>query len=773
MKTSSSKLLVEILCEELPALPLLKESANFSAKWQNALSKQNLEAPAQIYFTPRRICIYAPAFPAHTKEVVNELFGPPKDIAFIDGEPSKGLSKAGEGFIKKANIAPNQIQFAQKDGKEVLYARSVKPGVPSSEVVALAVEDFLLSLQFGKSMRWGGANVDSGAESSAESSDKSGAKNSAQATQNTQATQTMQTTHFIRPIRNILILLESSAESKADSGASNAKSDSSAQGTSAKSSTLHITTSAYSQPSHQATILHRDLIDLDSDSSFEKSWTHIASIEDYFKALESGGVELDFAKRKEKILSQIKQIEQKERIKVELDSALLDEVGAITEYPRALLGRFDERFLRLPSEVIITSMKENQRYFAIFKDGALYNGFIVVSNSMSKDLSLIIGGNERVLKARLSDAEFFYDNDKKSPLNPSPLAQVAFVDGLGSMLDKTKREQDIGAYLCEKYGLDSSAREVVKEALWISKAYLLSEMVGEFPELQGVMGYYYALSEGKSQELALGIKEQYLPNGEASALPSTKISAIVAMSGKLDSLLALFSVGKIPSGSKDPFALRRAANGVLKIALEFGLALDLQKDLVALAKGYKAFDVEGLRWFMLERLEAILRLSALTFRSVSRGLSSEVLQIASNAYALESLQEREDKDALISIFKRVANITKDFAVESGKAESAGKADSGAESKNVDSAIKIDESLLKLPQEKALWEAFVKVKSGDKTIEPKVLLEGLFGLKGALEAFFDNVLVNDENPALRHNRKAIIYAIYAEFKKIGDLKELAA
>ncbi len=676
MKAHKAQMLIEILTEELPAIPFLKEWQNTPQKWQNIIKSHHINnADFRFYFTPRRICIYSKNFPLQTDEVVNEFFGPPLEIAYNNGKSENGLSKAGESFLKKVNLDIRDLQTILKGDKEVLYAKTTTSGVLTATIIDEIVLEFLQSLHFGKSMRWGSLSES-----------------------------------FIRPIRNILILLNDKP----------------------------IKTTYFGQQGRSATLLHRDK---------SRVWVNIPNVDSYFEILKNGGVILDYQERKDLIITQIQHIQNQENVKVELDSGLLDEVAAITEYPHALLGGFDEGFLELPNEVIITSMKENQRYFAVFKDDKLYNGFVVVANSMCKDFSHIISGNERVLKARLSDAMFFYNNDLKSTLPSENLAQIAFVDNLGNMLDKTKREQAIGKYLAQKYDTDS---EIINKAIDLSKVDLLSEMVGEFPELQGIMGSYYTFAKTNNATLAKAIKEQYLPTGENSALPSSIEGAIVAMSAKLDNLLGLFSIDKIPSGSKDPFALRRAANGIIRIILEFGLKFDLDSDLRTLSYAYKEFDLKILQDFLLERLESNLKVPALIFRSVCMGNSKEITQIQKNTKALESLLSRPDKEELISLFKRVANITKDA---------------------LDSTV--NENLLQAPQEIDLYRAFEKIKQDSQNLnDPKILLERLFSLKQVLGAFFDNVMVNAPDCAIAQNRKALIFAIYLEFKKVGDLKELA-
>lgn len=750
----TKELLVEILTEELPALPFLRERPNLAAKWEQALAQfslsacikdsaglmpdnpasQNPQPPAyEIHFTPRRIAIISRAFPSYTDSITQEFFGAPVAMAFVDGDRSKGLSKAGEGFCKKIGLDPTSpesiaaLQTTQKDGKEVLYYRKLIEGIPSDRVLGDVVTSFVCSLHFGKTMRWGDAQEGSGSES------------------------------FIRPIRNIMILLGGEPIS--------AKVDS----------------RIFGQSFLPATLLHRsykpqaqDLLESTFDNAAlaqGEKWVQITGIDDYLHKLKNGGIILSADERKERILAQIRAIESAHQVQVKLDSALLAQIVAITEYPTALLGRFDERFLALPEEVIITSMKEHQKYFSVYKDGRLYQGFIVVANALCDDFSAIISGNERVLKARLSDAEFFYRNDCATPLAKEPLASIAYIDGLGSMLEKTHREEIIGAYLARLWGQDSA---LITQALALSKADLLSEMVGEFPELQGIMGHYYALAQGLPHDIAQAIKEQYLPNGENSALPSSKISAIVALSGKLESLLGLFSLGTIPSGSKDPFALRRAANGVVKIALEWELAFDIKQILVDLAKecGYAISqeNLTRLQGFIIERLESILDIPAQIFRSASRGTSTDLCTIASNAKALESLLKRDDREELMAVFKRVANITKDISAGElvGSAQKVDSSDIGALLETINT------SLLTQP-EQALYARLCEIDSAKrdgKLARSSDKLAALFDLRDVLEAFFDKVLVNDDNPALRRNRKTLLYAIYAEFCTIGDLKELA-
>lgn len=685
-------LLIEILTEELPALPLLKELPHIVEKWQTIAKKHNITSSPTLYYTPRRLVLYEESFVAQSPDSLIESYGPPLSIAYVDGDKTKGLSKAGESFYKKNNLPLDyELDTKIKDNKEVLYYAITQSGVATSSLLESMVVEWLDSLQFGKSMFWG--DVEQG---------------------------------FIRPVRNILILL---GEQSIYVNAFNRHFGKVAQ-----------------------TFVHRDV-------SFEP--LAITSIEQYFDTLEKNFVILSQHKRKELILSQIAELESNYKIQVEIDTDLLNEIVAITEYPRAAYGSFDSSFLTLPSEVIITSMKENQRYFATYKDSALHNGFVLVSNSTAKDLMPIVQGNQKVLKARLADAMFFYENDLKKGFTPELLEQIVFVDGLGSLLDKSKRESTLANALLESFApaleMDKNeAKQILAQATKYAKADLLTEMVYEFTELQGIMGYYYAKNFGMHPLVALSIKEQYLPTGEDSALPSHILSAILALSIKLDNIFALFSIDKIPTGSKDPFALRRAANGVIKIITHYDLDFDLLYDMPRLyqAGGYKPSDMQRIEQFFVERLEGMLKINPSIIRSVlnARINGKRVLNLKSiirNAKALNAFFEKSDKQALVSLFKRVANILSDEI----------------------KPTHIDESLLKLPEEIALFQALKHIKSQTLTLEIDSQIAALFALKEPLEAFFNSVLVNDENNAIKTNRQMLVFSVHSEFLRIGDMREI--
>ena len=505
---------------------------------------------------------------------------------------------------------------------------------------------------------------------------------------------------FIRPVRWILCMIEDEA----------------------------IAFNSYCVTSSNITMPHRIV----------KEPIFIDFVGNYFCKLDKNGIILYQDQRRKKILDEIKSLENAKDIKVDIDKDLLEEIVAITEYPTALLGSFDEEFLVLPPEVIITSMKEHQRYFPVFKNNKLTNHFIVVSNAYTNDFSKIIAGNEKVLRARLSDALFFYENDLKNGLSIEGLKNIVYMDKLGSVYDKVKREEKIIKYLAKNYNEDT---EKSKKAANLAKADLLTEMVYEFTELQGVMGYYYALKEGVNEEIATAIKEQY------EDYASNKISALLNIARNLDTLMALFSINKKPKGNKDPFGLRRAANHIIKIAIENQIPLDIKKTIYELKDLYQNLNADEVIEFIFERLYKFYNVNPSVIRAVLATGESNLVEIDKKIKLLNEIVSSSDFKELATTFKRVANIVKDLDLNS---------------------IKIDENLFEKEEEKELYNEFIKVKE-IKYLEVK--LDFLISLKPLIDKFFDNVLVNVDDEKIKHNRRSLIAAIYKEFLDIADIKEI--
>jgi glycyl-tRNA synthetase beta chain len=303
-------------------------------------------------------------------------------------------------------------------------------------------------------------------------------------------------------------------------------------------------------------------------------------------------------------------------------------------------------------------MKEHQRYFAVYKDGNLTNNFIVVSNSKTDDFGYIISGNEKVLRPRLADAMFFIKMILKMAYQMKVLKKLVFVEGLGSMYEKCEREAKIASYLADIFRVKE--KELLQKAVMLSKADLMSEMVYEFTELQGLMGYYYAKLANEDELVYTALKEQYLPDGEDSELPSNVFSSIVALSNKLDNLMGLFSVGKIPTGSKDPFGLRRAAAGIVKIAMEHKLAIDLSKIIDELSVNYKNLDKKALIEFFNERLFKIFEVNPTVLKAVLASGETDVYKVSQKLCALNPIVQSDNFKEYVATFKRVANIIKDI-----------------------------------------------------------------------------------------------------------------
>lgn len=477
----------------------------------------------------------------------------------------------------------------------------------------------------------------------------------------------------------------------------------------------------------------------------------IKSTKEYFEFLDNNAVIYSQFTRKERILSQIKQCD----LFVEIDEELLDEIIAICEYPNILKCEFDEKFLMLPKEVIVTSMKINQKYFATYKDASfstLNNAFIVVCNSINPS-EIIAKGNVKVLSARLEDALFFYQNDIKN-FNAKHcderLKNIEFIKNGGSLWDKVERENMIGRIILQNLKVYSTLDEAfcqdVTLALNISKNDLLSEMVGEFGELQGIMGGYYAKNAMLNDTISNAIKEQYLPSG--TKLPQSLSGGILSIANKLDSVLSLFALDKIPSGSKDPFALRRSANGILKIIESFNLHLDLSAILSQLTNHYKKIDIAKIQDFFYERLEGVLEVNQSLINAALKSKESDLLELINKIKALNLIAQSPDKNDFKVLFKRVANILSEVSTN-----------------------EINKELLVESSEKELYKKIIAFQKVDFTTHND-RIKALLDFKDILAKFFDEVLINVDDKFLKENRILLIKAVYEEFFKVGDIKEIS-
>lgn len=476
-----------------------------------------------------------------------------------------------------------------------------------------------------------------------------------------------------------------------------------------------------------------------------------------------GKVIADFSERREKVRAQAEAVAAQLQGTAVIKPALLDEVTALVEWPVALAGNFEQRFLDVPSEALISTMQDNQRYFPVVDaNGKLLPHFITMTNLESRDPAQVRAGNERVIRPRFSDAEFFWNQDRKHPLasQREALKQVVFQQRLGTLADKSARVATQARFIAEQTGGNPAWAERAAE---LAKCDLLTQMVQEFPELQGIMGRYYALNDQEAVEVAQAQEEQYLPRFAGDRLPATPTGRALALADRLDNLVGIFAIGQPPSGAKDPFGLRRAALGVLRILVEGQIDLDLrevlQRSAATFQTALKADQVvESVFEFIMERLRAYYLdqgVRADSFEAVLECRPTRPLDFDRRVRAVSAFRERPEAASLAAANKRIRNILK-------KIETAPPA-------------QIQTSLLHEQAEKALAE-----RLGALSTEVIPLMErGLYGdalnrlanLREPVDAFFDQVLVMAEDAALRDNRLALLNQLSELFLKVADFSRL--
>jgi len=479
--------------------------------------------------------------------------------------------------------------------------------------------------------------------------------------------------------------------------------------------------------------------------------------------LDTGKVIADFAARREIIREQV--IREGERIggTAQIDEDLLDEVTALNEWPVALTGRFEERFLDVPAEALISSMKENQKYFhALDAEGKLMPYFITLANIESKDPQQVIEGNEKVIRPRLADAAFFFDTDKKQPLEAriEKLKSVVFQQQLGTIYEKTQRIEGLAAAIANLIGGDG---QYAQRAASLSKCDLMTDMVFEFTELQGLMGYHYALHDGEAEEVAQALDEQYMPRFAGDNLPSTRTGIALAIADRLDTLTGLFGINQPPTGSKDPFALRRAALGVLRIIVEHKLDIDLHELLsIAVAQHQDLPAAEGLADrvldFMLDRFRAWYDdrgISAETFLSVHALRPTSPLDFDRRIDAVNHFRNLPEAATLASANKRVSNI---LTKQGG-----------------DISTDTNPSLLHEQAERELCEQLDAIEREITPLfergEYRNALERLAQLRQSVDNFFDQVMVMADDEALKLNRLALLARLRRLFLGVADISLL--
>jgi glycyl-tRNA synthetase beta chain len=702
----NKNLLVELFVEELPPKALNKLGEAFSTVLFENLKTQGLtldNAAVTAFASPRRLAVHISYVmdKAADKQVAQKLM--PASVGLdANGNATPALMKRLQALGADESAVAKLRK--ENDGKaDVLFFDAMQTGVSLPEGLQKALDEALAKLPIPKVMTY-------------------------QLHENTQ-NPGWDSVNFVRPAHGLVAMHGSST---------------------IKISTLGLC-------SGNVTYGHRfesknEKIVLNHADSYEK------------QLFDEGSVIASFAARKAEIAKQLAAAAAKLGLKPIEDDALLDEVTALVERPNVLLGQFEEEFLAVPQECLILTMKANQKYFPLIdSNNKLTNKFLIVSNISPKDPSKVIGGNERVVRPRLADAKFFFDQDRKKTLDSrlEGLTKVVYHNKLGSQGERNTRVVAIAKAIAAQLG-DSSLVAKAELAAKLSKSDLITDMVGEFPELQGIMGRYYAQYEELDNDVAYAIEDHYKPRFAGDELPRSQVGVIVALADKLETLVGLFSIGEKPTGDKDPFGLRRHALGILRTLIEKQLPLDLSNLVACAALGFPPIaneTMQGLYAFFHDRLAGLMQdnFTTLEVDSVISQAPERMMEVPRRLEAVHAFAALPEAPALAAANKRVGNILK-------KVEGEVKAD-----------VKVN--LLQEPSEIALNLALSKVKpQADKMFESgdyTASLQALAALKAPVDDFFDNVMVNVDDPALKANRLGLLATLHQTMNRVADLSKLAS
>lgn len=711
------KLLFEIGTEEIPAkfmpgiLKQLKELA--------AAKMQELRIPFEditVYGTPRRMAFIAGGVAETQADVVVEAKGPSVKIAYVSGAPSK----AAQGFARGQGVDVKDLVVRDN----YVYAVKHLAGQPVVELLPGLLMDILTSLSFPKTMRWADYEF-----------------------------------RFVRPIRWMVALFGDQIIPVEICGVK-----------SGKFSMGH----RFMQQSLKAAAESQGLLSAALSKVGNKVYSALAGVKgaveipsagDYKKVMYDNFVMVDQDERRALILQQIKDLAAQNGGEAEINEDLLEEVNYLVEWPTALCGKFEEKFLRLPKECIITPMREHQRYFPVLdEDGNLLNKFITVRNGGSEHLDIVTHGNERVLRARLSDAEFFFNEDRATKLEDrlEKLKTVSFQEGLGNMYDKSERLVKMAEML--RFAINTPVdEEELRRCALLCKTDLVTGMVIEFTELQGVMGREYALLDGEKPEVATGIFEHYLPRFAGDALPATTIGRIVGIGDKLDNICATFSRGLAPTGSQDPYALRRQALGVINILLDANYHISLAKIiagtlyLLDIKPEETGKLVPQIMEFFKHRLRNLLMDQGIRYDVIDAVFADkrndDMVDLAVRCKVLAAYVEAGNAEPLVQVSVRVSNLCKKIEKEVAISGALFKDESENKLHEVVAAVSKE-----IIPEIVLYDYAAVLKAGEKVIEP-------------VNTFFDNVMVMDEDENVKNNRLAMLEEVRGIVNAVGDLSLL--
>ena len=488
----------------------------------------------------------------------------------------------------------------------------------------------------------------------------------------------------------------------------------------------------------------------------------VNSVEEYFEKLDKNFVVLDQHKRKEMIRKQAVEVAKSLGGEVELDEDLLEEITFLVEYPTAFYGEFDEEYVKLPKEVVTTPMKEHQRYFPVLKDGKLLPNFIAVRNGDSNRIDLVKAGNEKVLRARLADALFFYHEDTKKPLESfvDKLQTVVFQAKLGTVYDKTLRIEKLSQVILNELNMTESKENTLRAAK-LCKADLVTNMVFEFTELQGIMGRDYAQVSGENEEVCQGIFEHYLPRFAGDILPETNTGIALSIADKLDSITGFFAIGIKPSGSQDPYALRRQALGILSILLDRKLSVNLNNLINAALDNYSNLEfnkeevASQIVEFFVERVKNLFKDLGIRYDVIDAVLNNnldDISDIHTRALELNRWLQKDELVEMLTAFNRVATLAEKATTDIVK-----------------------EDLLKEDAEIKLYNGFKEIKSNVESLlldkKYNEALDAFATLRPLVDNLFDNVMVMDKDEAIKENRLGLLKQIYSTMLTICDLSKI--
>ena len=520
-------------------------------------------------------------------------------------------------------------------------------------------------------------------------------------------------------------------------------------------------------------LLNNEILDIDLEGIKSSNITRghrflgerefeVNSVEEYFEKLDKNFVVLDQHKRKEMIRKQAVEVAKSLGGEVELDEDLLEEITFLVEYPTAFYGEFDEEYVKLPKEVVTTPMKEHQRYFPVLKDGKLLPNFIAVRNGDSNRIDLVKAGNEKVLRARLADALFFYHEDTKKPLESfvDKLQTVVFQAKLGTVYDKTLRIEKLSQVILNELNMTESKENTLRAAK-LCKADLVTNMVFEFTELQGIMGRDYAQVSGENEEVCQGIFEHYLPRFAGDILPETNTGIALSIADKLDSIAGFFAIGIKPSGSQDPYALRRQALGILSILLDRKLSVNLNNLINAALDNYSNLEfnkeevASQIVEFFVERVKNLFKDLGIRYDVIDAVLNNnldDISDIHTRALELNRWLQKDELVEMLTAFNRVATLAEKATTDIVK-----------------------ENLLKEDAEIKLYNGFKEIKSNVESLlldkKYNEALDAFATLRPLVDNLFDNVMVMDKDEAIKENRLGLLKQIYSTMLTICDLSKI--